>query len=251
MSSPCEVTQLHGPLVVGGPGTYMIEGSTGSGKSMLLRQILLLTAPVLRFTNIISYSNTQDSTSSLDFIPEIFPERVSRWAKAKDVEEVLWVLEHRKKTMKALKRAGEDQDSWAMENPILILVDDIGGITNTTNFIKSPWYQVFTTVRHRHAYLIFLAQFSKQFGPAFINNTRCIMSFDSSSETLKKFAKQKGLELQKQEIAGLQDELRVQYTYLLWWNSWLMREAKPRYPWVGHPVDSKKQTLSFMVLDDE
>lgn len=248
--NPVQLTCTEGPLVVGGPGTYLIEGATGSGKSRLLCKILSISASKFKLSNIVTYSGTSESTSSLDFVADIFPYLVGRWAKALNVDEVAWILKHRSKFMESMKEKGMDQDEWVKDNPMLIIVDDVGGITNSSSFIKSPWYHIVTTARHLNVYMIFLAQYASQLGPAMINNCRCIMSFDSSDKALKKFS-ECGFNLSRTEISSLQDELRKPYHYLAWWQSWQLNQPRPRYPWIGKPVDESKRQLQFIDLDNE
>jgi len=259
LSMPNEELYLatNGVFDLGGPGAYLFEGRSGSGKNFLLKQMLLKTKTP--FKNVISLSTTQADTGSLDFIEQIYDG--NRWGIARNIGDLMYVEKTRARSLEKIKASLglEERDQFVRQNPMLMIVDDIGGTTNTKNSENNPWYTLFTTCRHRGIYLVLLVQHAKQLGPAFLGNTRAIVTFDSAEQSLKHFESISGMTLTKADRHSLQVFLKTRYNFLIWWKSWAASSALPCFPWLcgkvtpNDPVvtinGSEYNTWTAMYLD--
>lgn len=258
MSSAVELAKRTGVFPLGGPGTYVIEGKSGSGKNHLLGYLLHLAKNHIYPSNIVTYSGTSEETDSFDVLEQLYPDRVERWTKAANIEEIVFLIEYRKTLIGKMKQnqTREEVSQWLQDNPMLVIADDIGGVTATSNSNKNPWFHLVTTVRHWGIYAIILVQYQKQLGPAFTGNTRAVISFDRSEAALKHFAACTGMNLQKNDITGLQVFLREPHTFLVWWQSWVaeerfsIKQSMPDYPWLVHPVDARANTLNIEEINE-
>lgn len=227
----------EGFLKTGGPGTYVIEGRSNSGKNYLLDHMVTQAYHKgLTFSNVITYSGSQEENDSLNFIEKLYDS--DTWAITKSLDEILYAIQMRKKHIGEMrKKIGEkDASRFKRSNPLLIVLDDFGGTVNMTTNTKNPWYNVVTTVRNLGIYLIMLIQYPKQIGPSFWNNCKLVCSFDRSEKGLKHYCSTTGMGMDKYLLKEVLDWLRDKHKYLLWWNDWTPKETLPRLPWVGYPV---------------
>lgn len=225
-----EFTALRGVFAMGGPGAYIFEGKSGSGKNFLLER-MLAKSPI-KFKNVVSLSTTQEDSGSLDFIERLYDGE--RWAIAKSLEDLMHVVKVRTDCLEKIKKSlgTREKDAFLEENPMLMIVDDIGGTTNTKNAEKNPWYTLFTTVRHRGIFLVVLVQYHKQIGPAFLGNTRALLTFDYTEQALKWFASCSGMNITNQDKLTLQKFLKTRFNFLIWWKNWMSEAPLPDTPWL-------------------
>lgn len=227
-----------GIFPLGGPGAYLIEGKSGSGKNVLL-EYFLSKCP-LPFDNVVSLSTTQEETGSLDFIERLYD--TNRWGIAKSVDDLMHVIKVRKECLAKYKKAlgTEARDSFVYDHPILMIVDDIGGTTNTRQSEKNPWYTLFTTVRHLGIYLVVLVQYHKQIGPAFMGNTRALVTFDYADDAIKHFASCSGVSLSSGDKQHVQKFLKQRHNFLIWWKNWTAKSNLPDLPWLCEKINTNQ-----------
>lgn len=232
-----------GVFFVGGPGAYVIEGKSGAGKNVLLEHFM--TRSTIPFENIVTLSTTQEETGSLDFIEQYYD--VNRWAIAKKIDEIMYLIDVRKKCLAKIKKelGKEASEAYALNHPMVFIADDIGGTTNLRTSDKNPWYTLFTTVRHLGIYLVMLVQYHKQLGPSFIANARALMTFDYADDAIKTFASCAGVSLTKQDKEYLQKFLKSRFNFLIWWKNWSSTSDIPDLPWTCGKIDLT--TRSFTI----
>jgi len=220
----------RGVFFVGGPGAYIFEGKSGSGKNVLLEN--MLSKSLIPFENVVTLSTTQEETGSLDFIARFYDP--SYWGVAKDINELMHVIDVRKDSLAKIKHklGMEEKDAYIQRHPMLVIVDDIGGTTSTRNSEKNPWYTLFTTVRHLGIYLVVLIQYHKQIGPAFMGNTRALITFDHADDAIKHFANCSGVSLTTNDKKNLQAFLKIRHNFLIWWKTWSSENSLPDIPWL-------------------
>lgn len=235
-------TALHGIFPLGGPGAYLLEGKSGAGKNFLLEYFVAKSK--LPFDNVWSLSTTEEETGSLDFIEKLFD--TTRWAKTKSLNDLMHLVTVRKQSLARLKEelGIEERDAYVEKFPILCIVDDIGGTTNTRNSEKNPWYTLFTTVRHLGIYLVVLIQYHKQVGPAFITNSKALVTFDYSDDALTHFSKSAGMSATNEDKKTLQKFLKTRYNFLIWWKSWKSTNTLPDYPWLCDKITPSSATFT-------
>lgn len=234
-----------GVFPIGGPGTYIFEGKTGSGKNFLLNFFLCKAKGHLNFSNVISLSSTQAEAGSLDFLAKLYDPEY--WAQTKTQKELMGLIETRKRHCAKIKESQgkEEVEKFVLRNPLLVIVDDMGGKTNTTTSLNNEWYNTFTTVRHLGIYLVMLIQYHKQIGPAYVDNTRALITFASNATALKHFSECCGMTLNKHDTATVQGFLRTRFNFLLWWRNWLREDNLPDLPWLIKKIDPEKPIINI------
>lgn len=238
-----QVAMSQGILVLGGPGAYVIEGRSNSGKNFLLDHMITHAKHSgLEFSNIVTFSGSQEENDSLNFIETLYNSDI--WAIAKSLAEVEFVVMTRKKhlaSLRAEKGGDEDAKRFKADNPMLLILDDFGGLVNMTTNVKSQWYQYITTVRNMGIYLVMLIQYPKQIGPAFWNQCKAVISFDRSETGLRHYAKAAGITLSKQVLAKILSWMKKKHRYLVWFRDWNIDEPLPDQPWVGYKLEAMEQ----------
>lgn len=222
-------TAERGVFCMGGPGAYIVEGKSGAGKNYLLEHYLMKSR--LPFDNVWTLSTTEEESGDLDFIERLYD--TERWAKPKNIDEIMYLVGVRKEMLAKLKNefGKQEKEDYILRFPILLIVDDIGGTTNTRSSENNPWYTLFTTARHHGIYVIVLVQYHKQIGPAFIGNTRALITFDYADDALKHFAATAGMSITTNDKKQLQSFLKNRFNFLIWWKNWVSESAIPDFPW--------------------
>lgn len=235
---PIEAVSAGGVLLIGGPGPYVIEGKTNSGKSFLLDHIVTHAKHRgLVFSNVITYSGSQAENDSLNFIETLYDPM--QWTITKKLEEIRYLITVRKDHIAMMRKLPDGENEakrFKRENPLLIILDDFGGMMNLTTNVKNPWYTIVTTLRNMGIYMIMLIQYPKQIGPSFWNQCRAILSFDRTTDGLKYYSRTSGMPLAKDAIDKILLWLKTRHRYLVWFMDWTLINELPSTPWLADPV---------------
>lgn len=228
-----KTVSIDGVLKCGGPGCYVFEGRSNSGKNYLLEhQVRHARRQGLAFSNIISFSGSQEENDSLNFIETLYSPEA--WTIALSLDEVLYCISKRKEHVGELKAklGALAAKKFKKDNPLLVILDDIGGLASLTQTQNNPWFQVVTTMRNLGIYMVFLIQYPKQIGPGFWNNCRALCSFDRSDSGLKYYCSTSGMSMDIALRKEVLEWLREKHRFLMWWNDWILEGQKlPSLPW--------------------
>ena len=234
----------------GGVGTYIFLGKTNAGKNYMLEHAIMqaFTKASIRWENIVVYSPTATLSGNYDFLKSI----VGRggFVLAEHEEELYCIVEDRKRRVERVNNSkgltSEQKRKYVRDTQILIIIDDFAGLTNTSSSTNNRLFNLVSTSRHMGIWLCFLTQYSKILGPAWWQNCRAVVSFDSSIRSFNALAQDIGDEVS--ELSSNEKKIiqrwpsGTRYGFVIWWNFWFGYE-KPHIPWLMQPVNKNSLIL--------
>lgn len=234
----------------GGVGTYVFLGKTNAGKNYMLDHSIKMGMQKanLKWDNIVVFSTTAGVSGNYEWLRGLVDK--GKFVIVEDEEELHSIVEHRRSTVKRIRGAkgipSRTKDEYIRKTSILVIVDDFAGITNTSTSTGNRIFNLVSTSRHLGIWLCLLTQYSKTIGPAWWQNCRAVVSFDSSIRTFQGLSENVGDEVKElpktvqRSIQRWPSEKR--YGFTIWWNFWFGYD-KPRIPWTMYPVNEKSLIL--------
>lgn len=174
-----------------GPGTYVMLGPTEAGKSNFIKELYFYATSLacseeyrLEFHAIFAISSTATINKEYDWGDDI---KIIKIHPSNQVIDEL--LKKRKEEMflqtEKYNLPKSEQETWACDNPILVMMDDTYGLVDFTTPGNSC-SKLATKARHYGIYFVLAAQYVHQLGPVFHDNARAWICFSCNAENHKK-----------------------------------------------------------------
>lgn len=234
----------------GGIGTYMFLGKTNSGKNYFLKHAIdhAYFKTHIKFDNVLVFSRTAKVSGDYNYLEDYVDEGCfSILASQRELQQCVdqRTLEVEKvRGNKAL--SDKEVESWLRESAILIILDDFAGVTNMSSTISNPIFNLVTLSRHLGIWLCFLTQYSKIIGPGYWQNSRAVVSFDSSDRAFKSATECISGSIKDYAPQVINKVKRwpdsKKFACCIWWNFWFGLD-KPNVPWLLSGVEEKKFVL--------
>ena len=246
----------QGMFSAAGVGTYIFLGKTNSGKNYMLEHAIrhAFARTSITWENIVVFSRTAKLSGNYDFMKDMVGP--GHFAIIGSLETLYGIVAHRSKTVEKMKKSLKNSHfmEWLKGSSVLMILDDFAGFTNVSSSSNNPLFNLVSTARHLGIWLCILSQYNKIIGPAYWQNCRAVVSFDTSGPPFKSL-----IEHIHDEVKDLPMDTRrflqrypgkKKYQFLIWWNFWNGFE-KPTLPWMMLPVEEGEYTLKRSELQDK